>query len=95
MVGVDSTLKRKKDFIMQSVGGENIIIPIGKQVMNLNGLITLNVTAAYAWELLAEDLMIDQLADAVAAYFNIDIATAHLDMQTFLEDISKMGLLEE
>ena len=87
-------MKRKNDFIMQNVGGENLLVPLGSQVMNLNGLITLNDTAACVWELLAEDRTTDELTAAVAAQFDVDASTARADVQNFLDEIAKMGLLE-
>ena len=87
-------MKRKKDFIMQNVGGENLLVPLGDQVMDLNGLITLNDTAACVWELLAEDCTVDELAAAVAAQFEVDEATARADVQVFLDEIGQLGLLE-
>ena len=47
-------MKRKTDFIMQNVAGENLLVPLGARMMDLNGLITLNDTAACVWELLAQ-----------------------------------------
>ena len=88
-------MKRKTDFMMQNVGGENLLVPLGAQVMNLNGLITLNDTGACVWELLAQDRTADELASAVAAQFDVDAATARADVQTFLNEIARLGLLEK
>ena len=88
-------MKRKNDFIMQNVGGENLLVPLGAQVMDLNGLITLNDTAACVWELLAEDRTTDELTAAVAAQFDVDASTARADVQTFLDEIARLGLLEK
>ena len=52
--------------MMQSVGGENLLVPLGARVMDLNGLITLNNTAACVWELLAQERTLDELTAAVA-----------------------------
>jgi hypothetical protein len=86
-------MKRKADFLMQNVGGENLLVPLGAQVMDLNGLITLNDTGACVWELLAQERTADELAIAVAAQFEVDAATARADVQTFLDDIAKLGML--
>ncbi len=88
-------MKRKKDFILQNVGGSKILIPVGSQVMDLNGIVTLNETGSYVWGLLAEEHTENELAIALANQFNLEISTALADVQIFLEDISKMGLLEE
>ena len=53
-------MKRKDDFILQNVGGENLLVPLG-EVMDLNGLVTLNGTGACVWEHLART-SVDELA---------------------------------
>ncbi len=87
-------VKRKKDFILHNVAGEYLLVPIGSQVMNLNGLITLNSTAAFVWEMLAEDCSENEIAGAVSEKFNINIASAGRDVNAFLDEIRDMGLLE-
>ncbi len=87
-------MKRKADFLMQNVGGENLLVPLGAQVMDLNGLIALNDTAACVWELLAQERSLDELTAAVAERFDVAAEIAHADVQTFLDEIAGMGLLE-
>ena len=86
-------MNRKADFIMQNVGGENLLVPLGAQVMDLNGLITLNDTGAYVWELLAQERTADELASAVAERFDVDAVTARADVQSFLNEIGTLGML--
>ena len=40
-------MKRKADFMIQKVGGENLLVPLGAQVMDLNGIITMNNTEGF------------------------------------------------
>ncbi len=87
-------MKRKADFIMQNVGGENLLVPLGAQVMDLNGLITLNDTAACVWELLAQERTADELTAAVAERFDVTPERARVDVQTFVDEIAKMGVIE-
>lgn len=87
-------MKRKSDFIMQGVGGENLLVPLGAQVIDLNGIITLNDTGACVWELLVgAERSLDELAEAVAAQFDVDVAVARADVQTFLDEIGRLGLV--
>ena len=88
-------MKRKDDFAMQNVGGENILVPLGAQVIDLNGLVTLNDTAAYLWELLSENRTIEELVICLTDEFNIDKNTADKDVKKFLAEINKIGLLEK
>jgi hypothetical protein len=87
-------MKRKASFMMQNVGGENLLVPLGTQVMDLNGLITLNDTAVCAWELLAEERSVDELTAAVVERFDVAAEIARADVQTFVDEITRLGLLE-
>ena len=87
-------MKRKLDVMMQNVAGENLLVPLGAQVMDLNGLFTLNDTAACVWELLAQERTLDELAAAVAKRFDVAAEIARADVQTFVDEIARMGLLE-
>ena len=94
MSSISLNMKRKNDFIMQNVGGENLLVPLGAQVMEMNGLTTLNGTAAYIWELMAAEREPAELAAAVAERFDVDLQTARADVQAFTDEIARMGLLE-
>ena len=87
-------MKRKPDVMMQNVAGENLLVPLGAQVMDLNGLIILNDTAACVWELLAQERTLDELAAAVAERFDVAAEIVRADVQTFVDEIARMGLLE-
>lgn len=87
-------MKRNNDFIMQTIGGEALLVPLGARVMDMNGLVTLNGTAACVWELLAAERSLDELAAALEERFDVDLDTAKSDVQTFTDEIAKIGLLE-
>ncbi len=88
-------MKRKDDFVLQNVGGEYILVPIGQRVLDLNGIITLNSTGHYIWELLSEHRSEDELIAGVVKHFDVDPEQARGDIKIFLEEISRMGMLEE
>ena len=87
-------MKRKNSFILQNVGGQDLLVPIGEQVMDTNALITLNKTGHCVWELLAEDRSVDELAAAVVERFDVDIKSARADVKAFLDEIARLGLIE-
>ena len=87
-------MKRKADFVMENVGGEYLLVPLGAQVMDMNGIITLNTTGAYLWELLAEEHTPAELATALAEHFDTTPDRARTDVDAFLAQINKLGMLE-
>jgi sensor domain CHASE-containing protein len=87
-------MKRKRDFLLQNVGGQDLLVPLGSKVRDMNCLITLNATGRCVWELLAENHSLEDLATELAERFNIDRQKARSDVEVFLEDIGRLGLLE-
>ena len=87
-------MKRSKDFLLQNVGGQDLLVPIGARVMDMNSLITLNATARLVWELLAEDHSVESLTAGVVEHFDVDRDRARADVKAFLDELGRLGLLE-
>lgn len=87
-------MRRKDSFVMQNVGGENLLIPLGAQVMDMNAIITLNATSGFLWSLLDQDRSLDELVVAITERFAVDPAHARADLQIFLDEITGLGLLQ-
>lgn len=85
-------MRRRDDFFLRNVGGQDLLVPLGAEVMDTNGMIILNAAGRYVWELLAEDRSVEDLAAAVAERFNLDIGRASVDVRAFLDDISLRGV---
>jgi len=88
-------MKRKGSFIIQNVGSEKILVPIGSQIMDMNGIVILNSTALCLWELLADERSAEELAVAMAERFDVTTMVARSDVNTFIDEIAKMGILEK
>lgn len=91
---VGNEMKHKADFALQNVAGENLLVPLGAQVVDLNGLIMLNATARCLWELLEQDRSVEDLVGALQERFDVNIENARADVEVFLEQIAHVGLLE-
>jgi len=87
-------MRHKDNFLLQNVGGENLLVPLGAQVMDLNAIITLNSTSAFLWALLDQDRSLDELVAAVVERFAVEQPRAHADIQIFLAEITNLGLLQ-
>jgi hypothetical protein len=86
-------MKRKESFLLQTIGGECMLVPLGKQVVDTNGLVMLNSTGRVVWDLLAEEHSVDQLAQALVEQFDVDRERAQTDVREFLGEIRQIGLL--
>jgi len=86
-------MKRSENFLLQNVGGQDLLVPLAAKVMDMNALITLNVTGRHVWGLLAEDRSIEYLVAEVAKQFDVDQERARADVLAFLDDLGRLGLL--
>ncbi len=87
-------MKRKDDFLLQSAGGQDLLVPLGSKVVDMNGMIVLNATGRCIWELLAEERSVEDLAAALVERFDVDSERARADVQAFLNEITPWGLLD-
>ena len=69
-------------------------VPLGSQVVDMNGLVILNATGRCLWESLAEERSVEDLAAIVAEQFEVDGERARAEVQAFLDEIARLGLLE-
>ncbi len=87
-------MKRSQDFLLKKVGDQDLLVPIGAKVREMKPLIILNATGRHVWELLAEDHSVDSLVTEVVERFDVDRERASADVQAFLDDLRRLGLLE-
>lgn len=82
-------LKTKPGFLLRRLGDESMVIAIGEASENFNGMIRLNATGAFYWELLEQGTTEDQLvAKTLERFEGLDGATARQDVREFLATIA-------
>ena len=79
-------MKIKDGFMLRKVGGQNVVVAVGKASR-------LNDTGRFLWEKLANDMTEEQLAAALLAEYDIDEAGARSDISEFIAKLRKAELL--
>lgn len=87
-------MKIKNGFIKRSVNNVQVAVAVGEAAEKFNGMITLNGSAAFLWDLLAEDKTQEQLVDAMLEKYDIDRQTAERDVSAFVEKARSAGIIE-
>ena len=85
-------LKLKDGFILRQIAGETMVIPSGDE-LNLNMMITLNDTGRFLWERLQEGTTEETLVDALLDEYDVDEATARMQVAKFVEKLNEHGFL--
>lgn len=86
-------MKIKEGFILRSVGSENVVVAVGEQSRKFNGMIRLNNTGKFLWELLQEDRTEEFLTDELVNYYDIDREQAAADVKRFAERLKEAEVL--
>lgn len=88
-------MKATKDVIVRQIAGENILIPVGKLALKLQGMMSLSESGLFLWNRLQNDCTVDDLVEALLSEYEIDRATAEEDVNAFLKQMTEVGILED
>ena len=86
-------MKIKEGYILRQVAGNNIVIAVGDEAINFNGIITINGSGTFLWELLEKGAEKKDLLDAMLKEYDIDEKTASEDIDEFLKKLDSANLL--
>lgn len=88
-------MKRNAQFILSDVAGSHLLVPVGKQTADFNGVVSLNDMAVALWNLLENDTTPETLLAAVLAEYDVPAEQAKADIADFLHQLRTLGCLEE
>lgn len=88
-------MKIKPGFKVRKMCGSSIVVAVGKESTDFNGMITLNDSGEFLWNLLSEGATEQELVVSLMKEYNIDEQTAAADVQEFVKKVKGAGFLEE
>lgn len=77
-------IKLKEGYIYRKIAGEHVVIPIGNNIADFNGIISLNETAAFLWQQLKDETEPSALVIALLDEYEVDQAQAEKDVEEFI-----------
>lgn len=86
-------MKLKDGFVLRSVGGHSIVVPVGAQTIDFNCMITLNETGAFLWQQLQSERTAQELTEALLVEYEVESAVAEADVARFVEKLQQAELL--
>lgn len=88
-------MKIKDGFIVRKIANTNVVVAVGQAAENFNGMITLNDTGAFMWNLLSNTVDSEnEIVTALIKEYDVDKDTAQKDVCAFIEKIKNAGFLE-
>jgi hypothetical protein len=86
---------RNADFIFRKIVEEMVLIPIHKNVADMDSIYTLNDLGAFLWEKLEKPCTAQELENAVLDEYVTDRDTVQADLEQFLQNMMAICAIEK
>ncbi len=89
-------MKQNHDFILKELSGIKYILPYGQQIADRQPGIQVNETGEYIWNLLKNDLTIDEILNELQEYYSIgedEFPEFSCDIKNFLMQLISMEII--
>lgn len=87
-------MKIKNGFVLRTVGGEHVVVPVGEMSKAFHGMINLNETGAFMWRFFSEEHSLEEGVTALRAEYEVEEERARLDVKKFINVIENNGFAE-
>ncbi len=87
--------QKSQDVVSRQILDESILVPIRHTQADLDTILTLNETAALAWNLLDQTSSFDEICQEIARQYTVDLPTAQADVQELFDQLIEMGVLHK
>ncbi len=89
-------MKLNENFVLKTIAGASVVMPVGDAVGKVNGMIKLNPTAEIIWKALESGNDFDGILNVMQKEFEeVDEATLKDDINYFLDKLRKYEILED
>lgn len=87
-------MKLNENYILKTVAGMPVVVPVGEAVNNIHGMITLNGPAEIIWKALEENKDYDEIVTLIKNEYDASEDVIKADLDAFLEKLKNYKILE-
>ena len=84
----------KKGYVLRNIADQYIVVPVGERVNDLHGMLVLNKTAAFLWDLMESEQPFGFIVNELTSKYDISPDDAKKEIQEFIEQLKEYNLLE-
>ena len=88
-------MKVSDQFILRTVAGEHLLIPVGEAAVSVKGLIVLSESGVLLYQKLKDGSTREELVAALTGEYEVSREEALRDTEAFLGQLRQLGMLEE
>jgi hypothetical protein len=87
--------ERNPDFVYRQIVDEAVLVPIHKEIVDMQSIYTLNEVGAFIWENLDQPKTRADLQAALLDEYTADPDVLHADLERFLDEMTAIGALRK
>lgn len=88
-------MRRNENFILRRVADMSVIVPLGAAAEAFPGMISVNETGAFLWDLLEQEQTLQKpLETPLCAVYSVEREQAEADAAAFLDKLRPVGAVD-
>ena len=87
-------MTRNEAFLLRNIADSWVVVPVGAAAVDFPGMLRLNETGRYLWELLEQPQTVETLSQALTLRYDVTADQATEDVHRFLEPLLKLGAVK-
>ncbi len=92
---MDKIFVKSADFVQREVAGEFLLIPLKRQLTDINSLYVLNETGAALWRLLDGQHSVQDIIRDLSEEYAVTVEQLTKDLNELIEDLLSIKAIQE
>ena len=88
-------MRIKDGFVLRQLAGTWAVLPLGADMVDFNGMLSLNDAGAKLWQALEQECTLESLVNVLTSIYNVSDEQARMDADEFVKKLYRAGCLEE
>jgi len=91
----DELFSRNPDFVFRRIIDETILVPVHRNLAEMDCIYTLNELGALLWEKLSVPTSRTELCQVILDTYDTNEEAASVDLEAFLDELQAIGALQK
>ena len=87
-------MKLKPDYVLREVAGSWVVLPLAENVLNFNGMLSLNESGVLLWKEMEAGVNKEKLIAALTDHYEVSTHQAASDVDDFVKKLIQTGCIE-
>jgi len=92
---LDKLFARDPSMVFRRIAGECVLVPVRRNVADVESIYTLNEVGAQIWEFIDGKRRVKEIRDLIVAEFEVGLGEAEEDLLILLQQFNEIGAIHE